>query len=314
MMGCHVYSTKPARARGQTPESPLSPAEVCTMALSALEWRKHNGPMRLYADSQFASFVAKTGLEWIYDAGINTTVLGTLPEDIRYDTFWAAPKIFAYAAAELPAAFLDVDLILWGKVPDCAGQDVLYLHPEANSRGDGRDYILPPGHRLPPYPWDGEEFNLGFVVLNNESLRQEFVTEAAGFMRGNEAQEPWKHMCFAEQYLLAQCAKARKAKTRALLNGPPGDESVVTHLWGVKRKFRENPIRGRAWMNRCLERLETEFPPYRPQLRPLARWAEEAAESQLEQAGIRGPELLRRLPRRFATPVRHNHHSEVLQP
>ena len=91
-MGCHVYSTKPAQARGQNPESPLSPAEICTMVLSALEWRKHNGPIRLYADHPFASFIAKTGLVWIYDAGIDTAVLETLPENIRYDTFWAAPR------------------------------------------------------------------------------------------------------------------------------------------------------------------------------------------------------------------------------
>ena len=206
-----------------------------------------------------------------------------------------------------------MDLIIWGRIPDCSGQDILFLHREANCRGDGRDYILPPGHRLPAYPWDGEEFNLGFVVLNNESLRREFVTQSIGFMRDNTAREPYKHMCFAEQYLLAQCAKSRKARTRALLNGPPGDESVVTHLWGVKRKFRENPVRGRAWMNRCRERLEIDFPPYRSQLNPLFRWAEAASEHQMELKGIHGPELLRRAPRRFIVPIRHID-KEVLQP
>ncbi len=309
--GHHVYSLRPARARGRAGLEPLDPVVACTLALGALHWRKHSGPMRLYADSEFAAFIDSLGLSWIYDAGIDTAVLDAMPDCIRYDTFWVAPKVFAYRAAALPAAFLDVDLVVWKPVADWAEFDVTFLHREFNERGDGRNYAIPSGYNRPAYPWDGEEFNLGFLVFNNEKIREESTTQAIRFMSGNPGDDPFNHACFAEQYLLAQCSKARSARVRALLPGPPHDESVATHLWGDKQKLREEPVRAWALVNRYIERLKQDFPEHISGLNRLFTWASSAAKAAARRAQSNrrnAPELLRRtvqpVPAAAAAPIR----------
>ena len=294
--GHHVYSLRPAHARGRGGSVPLDPVVACTLALGALHWRKHTGPMRLYADSEFAAFIHSLDLGWIYDAGIDTAVLNTMPDSIRYDTFWVAPKIFAYRAAALPAAFLDVDLVVWKAVVNWAEFDVTFLHREFTERADGTGYAVPSGYNRPAYPWDGEEFNSGFFILNNDDIRKEFTTEATRFMTGNPGDDPFNHACFAEQYLLAQCAKARSARTLSLLSAPPHDESVVTHLWGDKQKLREQPVRAWALVNRYTAALKRDFPDHAPGLGRLFAWALSTSESAARTAQNqrrKSPEMLR---------------------
>lgn len=308
IIGHHVYSLRPAHARGRSGCAPLDPVVACTLALGALQWRRHSGPMRLYADSEFAAFIHGLGLSWLYDAGIDTTVLDSMPNSIRQDTFWVAAKVFAYGAAALPAAFLDVDLIVWKRVSSWENFDVTFLHREFNGRADGRGYIFPPGYKRPAYPWDGEEFNLGFVILNNDILRKEFVGESMRFMSGNPGSDPFNHACFAEQYLLAQCAKARSAKMYALLPGPPHDESLTTHIWGDKQKLREEPVRAWALVNRYIARLKQDFPEHTSALGELFAWASSAAETAARRAHNNrrnAPELLRRTFRPVSATVIH---------
>jgi hypothetical protein len=132
--GLHVYSFLPAHARGVASPG-IDPAVGCTLVLGALQWRRLHGPMRLYADREFATLIHELRLEWLYDGGIDTEVLASMPDTIRYDTFWMAPKIFAYGAARLPAAFLDVDLVVWRQIPDWQAYGLTVLHPEFNGRG-----------------------------------------------------------------------------------------------------------------------------------------------------------------------------------
>jgi hypothetical protein len=311
LLGHQVYSLRPAHARGRGGSAPLDPVVACTLALGALHWRKHSGPMRLYADSEFAAFIHSLDLSWLYDGGIDTEVLDSMPNSIRQDTFWVAAKVFAYGAAALPAAFLDVDLIVWKRVSDWENFDVTFLHREFNGRADGRGYIFPQGYQRPVYPWDGEEFNLGFVVLNNDALRKEFIGGSMRFMSGNPGSDPFNHACFAEQYLLAQCAKARSAKVNALLPGPPHDESFITHIWSDKQKLREEPVRAWALVNRYIARLKQDFPEHVSSLSRLFTWASSVAEAAARQAQSNrrnAPELLRRtfhrVPAAVIPPIR----------
>lgn len=260
--------------------------------------------MKLYADAAFAKFIADRGLAWLYDGGIDTQTLQKLPDNIDYKVFWAAAKIFAYEQTPAPAAFIDVDAILWNPLPDWSQCDLMFLHTERVNRNDPRRLNTPPDYQTPGYPWDGEEFNTAFVLFNDDDLRREYTAEAIRFMAGNPATgEHWQHICFAEQSLLAQCAKHRKARFKPLLSAPPTDERIVTHLWGTKQKLRENPVRARAYVNRCISRLESDFPSCLPQLRPLIDWARSEAEQQITQrpgakpgnAGAVG-ELFRRPP------------------
>ena len=297
LTGHHVYSLRPAHARGRHGSAPLDPVVACTLALGGLHWRRHSGPMRLYADSQFAAFIHALGLGWLYDAGIDTAVLDSMPDSIRQDTFWVAAKVFAYGAAPLPAAFLDVDLVAWQPPVNWQDFDLTFLHREFTGRADGAGYSFPPGYRRPEYPWDGEEFNLGFLILNNRVLRDEFFAESVRYMTNNPGDDPFNHACFAEQYILAQCAKARGAKANALLSAPPHDESVVTHLWGEKQKLREQPVRAWALVNRYITRLKQDFPQHASGLNGMFAWALSTAERTARGTQNRHritPELLRR--------------------
>ena len=88
---------------------------ILTTILSALWWKKLNGPIKLYTDSVGADYYEKIGILELYDE-IDTDTLNNYQEvDPAY--FWTSGKIRCLAEESEPFVFLDQDFIVRSKLP-----------------------------------------------------------------------------------------------------------------------------------------------------------------------------------------------------
>ena len=85
--------------------------------LSALRWKLHNGPIKLYTDSIGLSLYQQWGLVHLYDE-IDTDFLDNINEENIVDPayFWTSGKIRCLANEKEPFVFLDQDFIVRGEI------------------------------------------------------------------------------------------------------------------------------------------------------------------------------------------------------
>ena len=241
--------------------------ELLTLMLSALEWQRHNGTIRLVTDSAGAAFFERAGLSGLWDGGIATALDG-LDGTLDPALFWAAGKLEALRRAQLPCVMLDTDMVVWENVDARIAGGVTAAHREAlfpDVYPDPRTaFVLDGSYSFPP-DWDFTvpAANTAFLYMPDAALRDRYTGEAFRFMRalrGGET-DPVVTMCFAEQRILPMCAQASGAPLRALLDEDAlDDQQFVTHLWGHKGELADSPERRIEYCLRCTLRLLTDFP------------------------------------------------------
>jgi hypothetical protein len=129
MKAIHVNWTKPFferhRLRGhgfrttreiQSDTYDVPDYQILYTILSALRWKHHNGPIKLYTDSIGLSFYKQLGITDLYDE-INIDFLNNL-KDVDPALFWTSGKIQALQNETVPFVFLDQDFIIRDKVPE----------------------------------------------------------------------------------------------------------------------------------------------------------------------------------------------------
>ena len=131
MKAIHVNWTKPFfernRLRGHGFESiknlksetydQLDSQLLYTM-LSAANWKKYNGNIKLYTDSIGASFYQRFGLLDLYDEIDINFLNGYSRSNIDPAYFWTSGKIKCLAHQTEPFVFLDQDMIIRNKLPE----------------------------------------------------------------------------------------------------------------------------------------------------------------------------------------------------
>ncbi len=118
MRGIHVNSTLPSvpyLGRSKGPDGyQVDDFELLTTMLSAAAWRRFNGSITLYTDQVGLAYYQRLGLTDLWDGGIDTQTLESLPAPINHDVFWTAGRVAALRAEPPPFACLDTDLVVWG--------------------------------------------------------------------------------------------------------------------------------------------------------------------------------------------------------
>ena len=76
---------------GRSPDRPyaIEPFELLTTALSALAWRRENGPIRMICDSKAQQYYDSLGLSFLWDEGVHP-LLDAIPADVNPMAFWAS--------------------------------------------------------------------------------------------------------------------------------------------------------------------------------------------------------------------------------
>ncbi|MFT3751956.1 MAG: hypothetical protein QM800_03450 [Paludibacter sp.] len=242
----HTLWTKPVTTAGKPFE--MSAAEILTMIVSALMWRKHNGSIRLYTDNAGYEFVSNHQLNELWDGGINTDVLENNSYPIDPEVFWAAGKLIALEATTAPCVMLDTDLIVIKSITHLLGQGpIVVLHHEELSP----DVYLPAhllkkpvGYNFPDhYNWGILPANTAFLYIQDAAFKEYYLEESKRFIFGNTEKpaEMVSQMVFAEQRLLAICANRWGITVNQLLSAPFSiSNDLIIHLWGFKATLQKS--------------------------------------------------------------------------
>lgn len=261
LQGWHVLTTSlyfmrhPDESRFTMPEW-----EILTLRLSAMLWRRYNGPIGIMTDRAGAAFLKENSLDGCYDE------IRLLPPLKWYGfdqkVFWAAGKIVALQYIQLPCAILDLDMLIWDTL-DFAGASLAAAHIE---HIDGEYYCPPehfamsPSYTFPP-EWDytAEPLNTSLLYMTDSDFRDYYVNASLDFMQHerNTFDNGSSCMIFAEQRILAMCAKHRGIKPVVFLDYDHlmKDQHLMTHIWIAKKLLRDNSIAQEMYMDLCRKRL-----------------------------------------------------------
>jgi hypothetical protein len=275
----HVISTRPTTnyylSRPEAAPYRQEDFEVLTTVLSALEWRRHNGIIRLYTDPVGSDFYARLGLIDLWDGGVDTRRLQAGSQTINCDVFWSFGKIVALRREKAPCCVMDTDLIVWDGIRHLVTAEVMSLHEEPLDFAAyvGRDGLLAP----PDFDWSGLDWSVApcsaaLLVFKRDEFKDEYADRALSFMEDNPIlSEPGgalpAHPIFAEQRLLPMCARASGVRIGSFLRDYRGAElrsgrknTTFTHLWNAKTLLHNNPKKRRGLCARLSRRILRDYP------------------------------------------------------
>jgi hypothetical protein len=286
----HVFSLAPHLAKGGDYRNYRnSTTEKLVQLISIAAWKRHhpNAKAIIYADTAAAKWLEINQLHSFYDE-VNTHALDQMPA-IDHLSFWAAGKIYAYEAAlrrEPQPIFIDTDAVLWNNLQDWnLTEDLVVAHWEKYQPAEDfqlRQLDTPKDYQYPAWTTllqQGQcpQINASFLWFRNATLTHLYLEEAKRFMEHNPIRNAarlphWAHMCFAEQVLLADAARALSKKIAVL-----GDlytsnlEQRFSHLWGIKTQLREDVLFQAAFETKCSEIILRDYPLFEPVLHAIRK-------------------------------------------
>ena len=262
------------RTRGHGKGIFLHDFELFTMLLSALEWRRNNGAIKLVTDRIGAAYIHEHGIS---DAWDEIEVILDEMDDLGIDEggFWAGAKIFALSRQTAPCMMMDLDFILWQPM-DFAhyGSDLAVIHREEIQPSiypSKKFFKFRDGWRLPDWlDWTVRPCNGAFVYFGSQRFIQTYTSFALTFMqRADAVVDRLCYMLFAEQRWMAMCAAHLSVPIHAFssLKGLfDGRQKYFTHIWGSKQRLRDQPQEAAAFCHTCAERLRHDFSEFTEQL------------------------------------------------
>lgn len=264
MRAFHSTWTRPFYARNPGAAFAAEPFELFTTALSALEWRAHNGSIRMITDGAGAAYYRSLGLDVLWDDGIEIA-LDDIPAEIDPCVYWAAGKLFALRRMETPCVMIDTDFIVWRNISSMlADCDCAAIHRE-----EIIDSIYPPLDAfsfdtdlgLEALDWSQRPLNTALSFFGDGALRDRYCEKAVELMLHSPgADDPLIYMVLAEQRLLAMLtADCRVRDLSTLEELFTSGQRYFTHIWGFKQQMRDDPAVYEAFCRQCAGRLRHDF-------------------------------------------------------
>lgn len=242
--------------------------DILSTILSALKWREFNGDIRLFTDSNGAKYYESIGISEIWNLGIDTKTLDNHNYNIDPVMYWAAGKILALNSESAPCAMLDTDFIAWKDVKTMLDDKSLaVIHRE-----ELVPEIYPPIEHIKTasgyeydseWSWSEPACNAAFVFFGNEKFKEYYTSESLKFMHNNFETNINNiiQMVFAEQRLMAMCAKKMNILIYSILNSPfDNNDGYFTHIWGHKSVLKLNLHERDAFCKKCIKRILKDFP------------------------------------------------------
>lgn len=182
LTGIHVFKS--------VSESSYNEHVLMIQSISAIEWKKNNGPMHLYTTKKDLKFFTALGMDKLY-SHIDTEVLEE-QDDIHWPHFGPASKMKVLnSIQEFPVAFIDNDLIYRDKIV-VNDESIIYLHDEGKFWKNYPPVELlskRPGYEFPkdlPQLNSCQPINVGLFIINDRKLKEEYCELAMDFMKGNK--------------------------------------------------------------------------------------------------------------------------------
>lgn len=259
LAGCHVYLPPRENRRQRDDEPLLNDYTIAFARLSALAWRRYNGPIRLVTDPDSAWYFHRIGMDDVYDEVL--PILSGRNHGINTRRYWASGKIQALERLKAPVVIIDMDLAVWGslEVGDAAlavaHTETVYewAYPPLSFFRMSRSYSFPP-------EWDENALplNTSIMYFRDEALKAYYTRESIRFMTSDmdTPDDGTRCMVFAEQRILGMCAAARGIVPRTYLNyhDPLEDQRLITHLWAGKRLLELDGDTRERFLKLCAEK------------------------------------------------------------
>jgi hypothetical protein len=266
MTAFHTVWTKPFFALNPPPFC-LDDWDILTTMLSALEWRKHNGGIKMITDNTGAEYYRRLGIDHIWNLGVETLLETAIDAAIRAIPFWAAGKIYALRSMSVPCAMIDTDFIVWKPVNALVENTPLsVIHREkinAEIYPPKTFFIMEDGYAFPEtWDWSAEPCNTAFLFINDDELKSCYTEQSINFMKNlKQSRNVTAEMVFAEQRLLAMCCCEKNIAINTILDGGSLEkQQMFTHVWGLKSKLKESAGTNREFCVNCVSRILADFP------------------------------------------------------
>lgn len=243
--------------------------ELLTTILSALKWQEFNGDIKMITDATGAAYYQELGLGQLWNLGIEERLTDIDPH-LSPKVFWAAGKLYALEGEDAPCVMMDTDFIVWQNIEEkFKGQSIAVIHRE-----ELHPHVYPPKSYFhmnsdyafsPSLDWEVRPCNTAFMYIGDEKLKQFYVEESKRFMRSAQGRDPITYMVFAEQRLLAMCAKLKNKEIMAMAEVSDlfeEEQKYFTHIWGHKRYLRSHPEAREAFCRRCMRRIKEDYPEF----------------------------------------------------
>lgn len=245
--------------------------EILTTILSALKWRQQNGSIKMVTDEIGAEYYYKLGIESIWDLGIDISLDKCNIDKIDSNIFWAAGKIYSLAMQKTPIAMIDTDFIVWKPLNNLlADKEVCTIHKEKiiPEVYPSREYFDMKKEYSFSTDWDWETLpsNTAFTYIANDEFKDYYTSSSIEFMENlNSGNDRITYMVFAEQRLIAMCAKKMGLEVDELtqfdkLNNK--EQVSFTHTWGYKNVMRQDYSKRQDFCIKCIRRIKKDFPEY----------------------------------------------------
>ena len=248
----------------------LEDFELFTLAISALEWRRYNGKIKLVTDTAGAEYLYKCGLNDVWDN------IDIFLDEINYikineDVFWAGAKIYALSRQKAPCVMMDLDFILWKTIEFTHFKtDLAVIHRE-----DINPSVYPSSEffhftdewNFPTWlDWSVRPCNGALVYFGSNRFLREYTSFALEFMQKSATDNDYlSYMVFAEQRWMAMCAEKLNVTIHELSSMEglfDRKQKYFTHIWGYKQKMRDNPKEAHDFCRMCAGRLAHDFPEF----------------------------------------------------
>ena len=290
MKAIHALATSPSAnhyCRRSETSYDQEDFEILTTIMSTLTWRTHNGSIRLFTDKGGHEFYERLDLLDLWDAGVGVTLLEATSPHINCNVFWSFGKLVALRSEMAPCCVLDADMIVWRDIRPLIRRPVMTLHRESLlfPAYVGREQLTsPPGFDWRGLDWSAVPCSAAFLVFLDDGLRQAYAERALSFMIDNPIQAESGgsvplHPIFAEQRLLAMCAKARNVDIGEFLRDVFGHElhdgtknTHFTHLWNAKSRLFNNPAESRSLCRKYASRISLDYPGTAARLAKMKRF------------------------------------------
>jgi hypothetical protein len=269
---------------------------VIVQLASILFWKKHYGPIKLYANDVHLDLIKEYGIEQEYDE-VNIDLINSMPYFNKSSRYWSFSKIYlAKEIAKTESQFCIIDTDLWITQPDLLKEenDFNLFHEEIfdvksfwNTYHDPTNWM----HQedVDRFDWSIWPMNCGIIQFRNRTkeLIDYWYDEVVKVILLNKNPNGKKNKnnsaVFVEQRMLPVIAKKLgisygSIKPNSYLTyldtGLPLEElwhpkldssaeslkyhQYILHVWGLKRAFL-NPYPRLEILNRVISHLK-EFP------------------------------------------------------
>lgn len=266
MIAFHTAWTKPFFAL-KPPPFYLDDWDILTTMLSALEWRKHNGGIKMITDNTGAEYYRRLGIDHIWNLGVEALLETAIDSAIRPLPFWAAGKIYALRSMSVPCAMIDTDFIVWKPVNalvENAPLSVIHREKLSNVIYPPKSFFVMNDDYAFPETWDwfAEPCNMAFLFISDDKLKSRYTEQSINFMKNlKQSRDITAEMVFAEQRLLAMCCHEKNIAINAILDiDSLENQQIFTHVWGLKNELKESAKTNREFCVNCVSRILTDFP------------------------------------------------------